>query len=227
MSGCDHRIGAQLTVVLYVLNPLIICLSVLLRSEVRITRTVFYRMPDFLAAVAPSVRWLLLLILLLGRLLEVLIVVLLGLMTVILAAWRVFALLTAAPPNFSGKLAAMNPATPLEVLLFGVIFAAVLACFLLHVNLAFLRFELLNALFHLFSLGYHILLLLLELHFLIEVLIALFRLRFNIPVKLKQLLLERVHLQCLLLLQLHLLVEERLRVLAIVVTLRSRLLDIL
>ena len=182
MSGRDHRIGAQLTVVLYILNSLIIRLSVLLRSEVRIARAVFYRMPDFLAAVAPNIGWLLLLVLVLGHLLHVLIVVLFGLMTVILATWRVFAFLTAAPPNVSRKLAAMNPASPLEVFLLEIVFAAVLARFLLEVDLAFLGFELLDALFHLLSLGYHILLLLLELHFLIEVIIALLRLRFNIPV---------------------------------------------
>ena len=182
MSGRDNRISAQLTVVLYVLNSLIIRLSVLLRPEVGIARAVLYRMPDFLAAVAPSVRWLLLLVLLLGHLLHVFIVVLFGLMTVILATWRVFAFLTAAPPNISGKLAAMNPASPLEVLLLAIVFPAVLARFLLEVDLAFLGFELLDALFHLLSLGHHILLLLLELHFLIEVIIALLRLRFDIPV---------------------------------------------
>ena len=101
MSGRDHRISTQLTVVLYVLNSLIIRLSVLLRPEVGIARAVLYCMPDFLAAVAPSVRWLLLLVLLLGHLLHVFIVVLFGLMTVILATWRVFAFLTAAPPNIS------------------------------------------------------------------------------------------------------------------------------
>ena len=76
----------------------------------------------------------------------------------------------------------MNPASPLEVLLLAIVFPAVLARFLLEVDLAFLGFELLDALFHLLSLGHHILLLLLELHFLIEVIIALLRLRFDIPV---------------------------------------------
>ena len=159
VSRCHYGVSVKFSVVLDVLDPNVVCIGVMLRTNVRVSGALLYQMANFLAAVAPDVFGLFLRLLLVR--VQVFLVVLLRFVTIVLAPWLVFILFTAAPPDFSGVLTTMDAATPLEIVFLEVRIPAIFTDLLQDIHFALLGFQLLDDVFHLFALGNEILLLLL------------------------------------------------------------------
>ena len=149
-----------------------------------------------------------------------------GLVLGVLAAWLVFAVLAAAPPDLTTPLTAMHSATPVEVLLLNVVLAAVLAHLRCHIKLALALLKLLNAILHLFSFSDQVLLFLLEVDLRLMNLVELLSLVFHVAVLLHHHFLECLHLCRFLLLESRFFLDKLVSVLAIIVSICSRLSDI-
>lgn len=181
-------------------------------------------MAHFFAAVAANVLDGLVILL---AIILVFLILLLGFVLGVLATGLVLGFATAAPPNLARVLAPMNAAAPVEVLLFDVVFATVLASFLLDVELALLLLELLDAVLHLLALSNQILLLFLEGLLGLKGLIGLLSFLLELPVELHQTLLKGIKSLSSLLFKLQLSLQQILRLLPVVVSISGRLLYVL
>ena len=149
-----------------------------------------------------------------------------GLVLGVLAAWLVLAVLAAAPPDLTTPLTAMHSATPVEVLLLNVVLAAVLAHLRCHIKLALALLKLFYAVLHLLSFSDQVLLFLLEVDLRLMDLVELLSLVFHVAVLLHHLLLKCLHLCRFLLLESRFFLDKLVSVLAIIVSICSRLSDI-
>ena len=96
VSRCHYGVSVKFSVVLDVLDPNVVCIGVMLRTNVRVSGALLYQMANFLAAVAPDVFGLFLRLLLVR--VQVFLVVLLRFVTIVLAPWLVFILFRLRDP---------------------------------------------------------------------------------------------------------------------------------
>ena len=174
MSRCDCGIGEKLPEILNLLNPIQFFLGFGTRFYVRVSRTVIDVVTKLFTAVAPNVFELLGLILL-AIVVLVIIFIVLTLMLSKSTALNIRATLTAAPPHLTAVFIPMGSATPVEVLLFVVLFTARLADFDALVHFSFATLQLDDPLLHLLPFEHHSLALLFRLLEFVDFLVKIAR----------------------------------------------------
>lgn len=125
---CREHTGlsVELSEVLHLLDPIVLNINLGTSLYIGIPRALIDGVADFFAAMTSHVLVLLLLFSLLIILLVFLLIVL-GLVFAKLAARLFLALLATAPPHLTAVVALMRATTPVEIFLFIVLFAALLA----------------------------------------------------------------------------------------------------